>query len=51
MAAVRSDLRKGKALEWLLDHIEVVDEEVHPIDRAALTPEAPVNEEQVEAPA
>ncbi|MBV8690057.1 MAG: trigger factor [Actinobacteria bacterium] len=57
MAAVRSDLRKAKALEWLLDHVEVVDEEGHPIDRAALTPEAPVNEEnetpveEVEAPA
>lgn len=58
MVAVRSDLRKGKALEWLLDHVEVVDEQGHPIDRAALTPEAPVeNEEQsdpveeVEAPA
>jgi trigger factor len=50
MAAVRSDLRKGKALEWLLDHVEVVDEEGHPIDRAALTPEAPVNEEQTGTP-
>jgi trigger factor len=53
MAAVRSDLRKAKALEWLLDHVEVVDEEGRSIDRAALTPEAPVNEEpaEVEAPA
>jgi trigger factor len=53
MAAVRSDLRKAKALEWLLEHIEVVDEEGRSIDRAALTPEAPVNEEpaEVEAPA
>ena len=32
--AVRSDLRKGKALEWLIDHVEVVDEEGKPIDRA-----------------
>ena len=27
MPAVRSDLRKAKALEWLVEHVEVVDEE------------------------
>ena len=36
MPAVRSDVRKAKALEWLLEHVEVVDEEGHPIDRADL---------------
>jgi trigger factor len=38
MPAVRSDLRKSKALEWLVEHIEVVDEEGNPVDRADLTP-------------
>lgn len=38
MPAVRSDLRKSKALEWLVEHIEVVDEEGHPVDRAELSP-------------
>ena len=33
--AVRSDLRKRKALEWLVEHVEVVDEG-QPIDRADL---------------
>lgn len=41
MPAVRSNLRKAKALDWLLEHAEVVDEEGHPIDRADLAPEAP----------
>jgi trigger factor len=45
MVAVRSDLRKAKALEWLIEHVEIVDEEGQSIDRAALTPEAPMNEE------
>jgi trigger factor len=34
--AVRSDVRKAKALDWILDHIEVVDPDGNPIDRAAL---------------
>ena len=34
MPAVRSDVRKSKALEWLVDHVEVVDEEGHLIDRS-----------------
>jgi trigger factor len=36
--AVRSDIRKAKALAWLIEHVEVVDEEGNPIDRAALEP-------------
>jgi trigger factor len=36
--AVRSDLRKRKALEWLVERVEIVDPEGHEIDRAALTP-------------
>ena len=34
--AVRSDVRKAKALEWLMDHVEAVDPEGRPIDQAAL---------------
>jgi len=33
LPAVRSDQRKAKALEWLLDHVELVDEEGKPVDR------------------
>jgi trigger factor len=36
LAAVRSDLRTRKALEWLLEHIELVDPEGKPIERADL---------------
>jgi trigger factor len=38
LPAVRSDLRKTKALEWLVEHVEVVDEEGRPVDRAGLGP-------------
>ena len=31
LAAVRSDRRKAKALAWLLDHVEVVDDEGNPL--------------------
>jgi trigger factor len=40
MAAVRSDVRKGKAIEWLVEHIEAVDPLGQLIDRALLE-EAP----------
>lgn len=36
MAAVRSEQRKAKALTWLLDHIEVVDEDGNPVSREDL---------------
>lgn len=36
MPEVRSDVRKGKAVEWLVDHLEAVDDEGHPIDLALL---------------
>jgi trigger factor len=36
MQAVRSDIRKGKALAWLLEHVEIVDDEGRTIDRADL---------------
>jgi trigger factor len=34
---VKLDLAKAKALQWLIDHAEVVDEEGQPVDVAALT--------------
>ena len=34
--AVRSDVRKRKAVDWLAERVELVDEEGQPIDRAAL---------------
>ena len=34
--AVRSEQRKAKALAWLLDHVEVVDEEGAPVSRDEL---------------
>lgn len=36
MPAVRSDLRKRKALEWLIEQVELVDESGATIDRASL---------------
>jgi trigger factor len=36
LPAVRSDMRNAKALEWLLEHVELVDEEGHLVDRAVL---------------
>jgi trigger factor len=38
--AVRSELRKGKALEWLLDHVELFDEEGNPMSRDDLRADA-----------
>jgi trigger factor len=36
--AVRSDVTRGKALEWLADHAEAVDEDGNLIDRSLLEP-------------
>jgi len=46
LPAVRSDIRKGKALAWLTEHVEIADEEGHIIDRAELmnpSPETPAD--------
>ncbi|HXP33229.1 MAG TPA: trigger factor [Acidimicrobiales bacterium] len=43
--AVRSELRKGKALEWLLDHVELFDEEGNPMSRDDLRVDASKDEE------
>jgi trigger factor len=40
ISAVRSDIRKRKALEWLLDRAEVLDPDGNPIDRSELEPPA-----------
>ncbi len=45
VSLVRSDLRKRKALEWLIEHVEIVDEQGNPIDRSALHVEEEVDEE------
>jgi trigger factor len=51
MQAVRSDWKKSKALEWLVDHVEVVDAEGHPIDRSLLEPATYIdNDENPEEP-
>lgn len=40
LTELRADIRKRKALDWLLDHVEVVDEDGNAVDRAALEVEA-----------
>ena len=40
LPAVRSGIRKTKALEWLIAHTELVDEEGQVIERSQLTPTA-----------
>jgi len=35
LAAVRSDLRKRGALEWLIEQVEIVDEDGNPLERSA----------------
>jgi trigger factor len=47
LPAVRSDLRKRKALDWLVEHVQIVDEDGTPIDRADL--EVPEIETENEA--
>ncbi len=39
MSAVRSDIRKAKALTWLMEHVDIVDENGRPIAREDLQPE------------
>jgi trigger factor len=53
LAAVRSDVRKRKALDWLLERVEIVDEDGQPIDRADLevTPETDAPEQSDETDA
>jgi trigger factor len=46
MAAVRSDWKKNKALQWLIEHVEVVDGEGQPVDRALLEPESEAEDDR-----
>jgi trigger factor len=46
--AVRSELRKGKALQWLLDHVELFDEEGNPMSRDDLKTDAAKESEETE---
>jgi trigger factor len=46
--AVRSELRKGKALQWLLDHVELVDEEGNAMSRDDLKTDAAKESEETE---
>jgi trigger factor len=39
LAGIRSGMQKGKALDWLLEHVEIVDEHGAVIDRASLEQE------------
>jgi len=50
MGAVRSDVKKSKALEWLVEHVELVDPEGRPVDRALLALDDP-GEDGAEQPA
>jgi trigger factor len=38
VVSLRAEIRKRKALEWLVEHCEVVDRDGNQIDRAALNP-------------
>lgn len=40
LSELRSQLKKAKALRWLVEHVAVVDEEGKPVDRSALVVEA-----------
>lgn len=41
MGTVRSDLTKTKALDWILDHVQITDDQGRSVDRAALDPTSP----------
>ena len=47
LPAVRSDLRKRKALDWLVENVTIVDEDGAPVDRADL--EVPEVDDEDEA--
>jgi len=45
LPAIRSDIRKTKAVRWLMDHVEVVDPEGKTVDRSLLaTEDAPTHD-------
>lgn len=51
MSAVRSDIRKAKALGWLMEHVEIVDEAGNLIDRDDLRPDPVEDPDPVEGTA
>ncbi|HET6951009.1 MAG TPA: trigger factor [Acidimicrobiales bacterium] len=50
LAAVRSDVRKRKALDWLLERVEIVDEDGRAIDRADLEISPQTDEHETDVP-
>ena len=50
MPAVRSEVRRGKAVQWLIDHVEVVDPQGQSINRALLeeAPQPETGDEETE---
>jgi trigger factor len=48
MGAVRSELRKAKGLQWLLDHVDLFDEEGTPMSRDDLKADAAKESEESE---
>jgi len=51
MLTVRSDVKKGKALDWLLKQVGIVDEDGNPIDRASLELNADSDDTENDNPA
>jgi trigger factor len=48
MPAVRSDWKKSRALDWLTEHVEIVDEQGRPVDRSLLQPEPEADSDRQE---
>jgi trigger factor len=51
MLAVRSEIKKGKALEWLLASVEILDEDGNVIDRSSLELPAADEDNETDNPA
>lgn len=49
LSAVRSDIKKRQALEWLIDHVEIVDEHGDQIDRSVFQPDDTEDSDETEA--
>ena len=48
MSAVRTDIRKAKALQWLMDNVEIVDEDGTPVSRDDLKVDLPDSGDQTD---
>ena len=51
MLAIRSEIKKGKALEWLLASVEIRDEDGNVIERSSLELPAADEDDETENPA